>query len=194
MKKAFILLSIFFLNLIYVNATFVKETVVKVELDKCIDGDTARFIYDNKSYSTRFLAINAPEYTNKKEEFGFESSMFVCEALKNSKNIYLEFDKNSDIYDKYNRLLAWVFVDDILLQDEIIKNGFAEVDYLYGDYKYTDILKKSQSHAMNKKINIWTEKNFKYLYFFILIIAIIVNYLIFKDKKILKKNLKKIFK
>ena len=45
-----------------------------------------------------------------------------------------------------------------MLQDELIKNGYAEVAYLYDDYKYTDILKDHQSIAEEAKIGIWNDE------------------------------------
>ena len=66
----------------------------------------------------------------------------------------------SDKTDKYDRLLAWVWADDILVQKELIKEGYASLSYLYGDYKYTSELSLYESEAKNNKLNIWnnTEK------------------------------------
>ena len=38
----------------------------------------------------------------------------------------------------------------------MIKNGYAEVKYLYGNYKYTDTLKKSEKVAKKNKLKIWS--------------------------------------
>ena len=64
---------------------------------------------------------------------------YTCSELKKADNIYLEFDENSDKLDRYNRYLAWVFVDDDLLQYKIVKKGLAKVAYLYDDYKYKEL-------------------------------------------------------
>ncbi len=131
-----------------------------VELDRCIDGDTARFITEKGSESTRFLAIDTPETNHPQkgiEPFGKEASDFTCQQLKNAKEIRLEFDDNSDRYDHYKRLLAWVFVDDVLLQSLIIEKGLGEVAYLYGDYKYTEVLQLKEAEAKKNKIGIWSE-------------------------------------
>ena len=52
--------------------------------------------------------------------------------------------------------LGWIFVDDSLLQKELISLGYAKVAYLYGDYKYTDELKEEESIAKSKKLGIWS--------------------------------------
>lgn len=75
-----------------------------VKLSKCVDGDTARFIINNKEYSTRFLAINTPElkHGSKKEEpYAKKASNYTCNRLRQAKKIVLEYDSNSDKEDKY---------------------------------------------------------------------------------------------
>ncbi|WP_251033747.1 thermonuclease family protein [Bacillus sp. ISL-75] len=85
-------------------------------------------------YKTRFLYIGTPEYTTQKEPFGKEGSDYTCSFLKQGK-ITLETD-GADLYDKYDRLLAWVWVGDKLQQEEITKAGFVEDFYDYGTYEY----------------------------------------------------------
>lgn len=132
-----------------------------VKLSKCVDGDTARFIIKDREYSTRFLAINTPELkhgSRKEEPYAKKASNYTCNKLRQAKKIVLEYDPNSDKEDKYGRKLAWIFVDGKLLQEELVEKGYAEVKYLYGDYKYTDSLKIAQLKAKSKKLNIWSDK------------------------------------
>lgn len=160
MKRYVILL---FISLLFISNDVNAETV-KVKLKKCVDGDTARFIIGNEVKSTRFLAINTPEIKHgkkKAEPYGVEASDYTCKRLKNAKEITLEYDDNSDKTDKYGRVLAWVFVDDELLQKDLIKKGYAEVKYLYGDYKYTKDLEKLQKKAKKEKLNIWSDNKDK---------------------------------
>ena len=156
MKKILILFLCLFLN-INVNAE-----EIQVKLSKCVDGDTARFIYKDEEIVARFLAIDTPETvhpTIEEEPYGKEASDYTCEALKNANKIILEFDPNSDKKDKYDRYLVWVFVDENLLQKGLIKKGYAEVAYLYDDYKYTNILEQEQEQAINNKVGIWSNQN-----------------------------------
>lgn len=157
MKKIIILIGLFFLNLNIVNA----EERISVKFSKCVDGDTAKVILNEEIITVRFLAIDTPESVHPtigEEPYGKEASNFTCEKLQNAEKIELEYDDNSSKTDKYNRYLAWVFVDNYLLQDLIIKEGLAEVTYLYGDYKYTSILQDHESVAKAQKIGIWSEE------------------------------------
>lgn len=185
------LFSIFISFLFIVNVDAQK---LEVTLDKCVDGDTAWFYLDNEEIKARFLAIDTPESTTKKEAFGKEASDFTCNLLKNANKIEIEYDDNSDKLDKYDRHLVWVFVDDNLLQDLIIKNGLGEVEYIYGDYKYTSILEASEILAKTNRVGMWND-TYDYLYIIgtIILIVIIIIICIF-NKKVRKKVFNKIKK
>lgn len=132
----------------------------EVTLKKCVDGDTARFIMNGKEIKARFLAIDTPESvhpTIEDEAFGKEASEYTCDLLTKAEEIVLEYDSKSSKTDKYDRHLVWVFVDDVLLQEELISKGFAQIDYVYGDYKYVEQLEAVEEKAKNKKIGVWSE-------------------------------------
>ena len=131
----------------------------KVILSKCSDGDTAWFIINGTNKKVRFLAIDTPEIGEKEESFGKEASEYTCNSLKNAKEIYLEYDGASDKEDKYGRILAFVYVDNELLEEKLIENGLAKVAYIYGDYEHVDELRIKEIEAKNKKIGIWSEIN-----------------------------------
>lgn len=153
MKKVIIIILLFYSSVVYADRT-------SVTLSKCIDGDTARFINNGKEVKVRFLSIDAPEIAKegkKAEAYGEEASAFTCTMITNAKNISLETDEKSDFHDKYGRILAWVWVDDKLLQSELVKNGFAKVKYTYDNYKYASILKEQETIAKNNKKNIWSD-------------------------------------
>lgn len=190
MKKIILvitLISISFLNFNYVNAM----EKITVKLDKCVDGDTAWFYLNDEEIKTRFLAIDTPESTNKIEEYGKEASNYTCKLLTNSKKIEIEYDNNSDKFDKYDRHLVWVYVDNNLLQNLIIEQGLGEVAYLYGDYSYTSILQDSELIAKSNKIGIWSDYQVDYTNLILIIVFIIIALL---TKTLTKSKLKKYIK
>lgn len=154
MKKIILTLFLFFISLNFVSA----KTIV-VEFSDCVDGDTAKFIYKKEKITARFLAIDTPETvhpTKEVEEYGKEASEYTCNKLKNAEKIELEYDDDSDKTDKYDRHLVWVFVDGELLQKKLIEKGYANVAYLYGNYKYTDKLEEAEQEAEENKLGIWS--------------------------------------
>ena len=200
MKKILLSLFLFFLGIINISAK-----TITVKFSDCVDGDTAKFIYKKEEITARFLAIDTPETnhpTKGVEEYGKEASEYTCSKLKNADKIILEFDENSDELDKYGRYLVWVFIDDKLLQKELIENGLASVAYLYDDYKYTYILEEAKQIAEDKKNGIWSNKEennfniytfFKKYHIYIIILLFIVIGCIFsiKFRQKLTKELKK---
>jgi micrococcal nuclease len=184
MKK--ILLVILLLFPIFVYA---KE---EVKFSGCVDGDTIKVIINDEIKKVRLLAVDTPESVSTKEGveyYGKESSEYTCNLITNAKLIELEYDVNSDKTDKYDRVLAWVFVDNELLQDLLVKNGYAEVAYLYGNYKYTNILEASELIAKSKNIGIWKDE-YDYNDILILIGLSILGLVYTYVKKKLKKKYK----
>ena len=143
-----------------IPACYIKEVseMERVLFYKCGDGDTARFIINNVERKVRFLAIDTPE-VDKNEPYSKEAKEYTCNALKNAKEIYLEYDGNSDKEDKYGRVLAFVHVDGVLLEKSLIERGYAKVAYIYGDYNYVDELRKVEEVAKNNKVGIWEENS-----------------------------------
>ena len=200
-KKLIILISIMFLlpNIVKANER------VEVKFKSCVDGDTANFIMNNKTIKVRFLAINTPEIkhgNNDAEYYGNEAADYTCSKLKKANKIELEFDDGSDKKDKYDRYLAWIFLDDKLLQKDLIKGGYAEIKYINGDYTYTKELEKVEKEAKEKEIGIWKDDRFDLrnfilnlsIYYKILItllIIIIISIYLYVDKKARRKVLKK---
>ncbi|MBO6145283.1 MAG: thermonuclease family protein [Bacilli bacterium] len=157
MKKIFI---IFVLLLSLAPLNVYAQDKKDVKYKSCIDGDTATFVMNKRKVKVRLLAVDTPETnhpTKGEEPYGKEAKKFTCNKLKNAKKIQLEFDDNSDKKDKYDRYLAWVFYDDHLLQSELVKRGYAEVTYLYGNYKYTSLLKDNEENAKIKKVGIYSD-------------------------------------
>lgn len=153
-KKLILLISIFFIG---INSIYAKETV---QFSACVDGDTIKILLDGEVKTVRMLAIDTPESvhpTKGVEYYGKEASNYTCEKVKNAKTIEIEYDDDSDKTDKYDRLLAWIFVDGSLLQKDLVSNGYAKVAYLYGDYKYTSQLEDAQELASAQSIGIWNE-------------------------------------
>ena len=154
MKKAIIL----FITLLLSSIIEVKANEI-VSFSKCIDGDTAKFNINNEVVKVRFIAIDTPElaYNDNDDDelYARQAADFTCEKIKNAKEIILEYENNK--VDKFNRTLAWIWIDGELLQKELIKKGYAKVAYLYDNYKYTNILQLEEQIAKKSNLGIWKD-------------------------------------
>lgn len=154
MKKV---VMIFLFFCLFITNVYAERISVKFE--SCVDGDTIKVMLDDKKTTVRFLAVDTPETkhpTKGEQPFGKEASNYTCDKVKNAKKLEIEYDAGSSKVDKYDRTLAWIFTDDSLLQKDLVSHGYAKVAYLYGDYKYTDELKKEESTAKSKKLGVWS--------------------------------------
>lgn len=130
-----------------------------VTLSKCVDGDTAWFKIAGKDTKVRFLYIDTPESTNQIEPFGQVASDYTKEQLSNATTIELELNKEGDQTDKYDRLLAWVFVDGELLQEKIAHEGLVKKYYDYGyDYTYKSAIIAADQDAKAKRKGIYSNE------------------------------------
>lgn len=154
-----ILLILFLVVFAYEIYTGTNRPQNEVSLVRCIDGDTAQFSLGNEEIKVRFLAIDAPEVAKGNtpaEEYGEEAKVYACDALTAAQEIKLEYEDAKE--DKYGRTLAWVWVDGVLLQESLVRQGLAEVKYLYDDYKYTNVVQIGERDAKNEGRGIWSEQ------------------------------------
>lgn len=186
MRKIFICFCLFFANCYCVFAS----DKMNVEFYKCIDGDTAKFIINGDIKTVRFLSINAPEVDhngNNSEPFGNEARDYTCNLLSSASVIEIQYDPKSDKKDKYDRLLAWVFVDGELLQEKLVNKGLAEVKYVYDDYLYSDDLYNLEAIAKENGIGMWNNDeisvNYTAYVYIGIVILILVTALFSKIKK-----------
>ncbi len=196
MKKK--LLFFLLLICIFPVTCFASEKQV-VTFSSCVDGDTAKVYLNEEEIKVRFLAVDTPETkhpTKGEEPYGKEASNYTCNRLQNANKIEIELDDNSDKQDKYDRYLVWIFVDDSLLQEELVSKGYAKVAYLYDDYKYTDDLESTQAIAKEQKLGIWKETKEEVLSQkeIIIVVCVVILFLLFfvLNKKYRKKTITKV--
>ena len=139
------MLSIYIIQ--YINIRYNKSPVImhpetekiNVYFNYIYDGDTAVFLNkeNNEEIVCRFIGVDAPEIG----EDGYdEAKSFTNMKLKNAYNIILEIDPHNDRYDKFDRLLAWVWVDGELLQGALVEKNLVRIAYVYDEYLYIGYL------------------------------------------------------
>ena len=158
MKKLITTVMVIVLLLLPLKVMAAGTTSDEVTLSNCVDGNSARFMLGLTEIKVKFIGIEAEEKvtSNENDEFN-ESSVkdYVCEAFKGAKKIKIEYEPNSDREDKYGRTLAWVYSDDLLLQEDLVRQGYAKVVYINDDYLHASELKEALNYAKSKKLGVW---------------------------------------
>lgn len=136
---------------------------VPVELVKAVDGDTIRVMYEGKKEYVRFLLVDTPETSHPKmgvQPFGPESKEFTKELVEQADLLELEFDIGPN-RDRYSRLLAYVYADGKMVQEELLEQGLARVAYIYPpNVRYVDKFNDLQRISQEQSLGIWSIENY----------------------------------
>lgn len=135
-------------------------TTTGYTVSSVLDGDTLRIKYQGKTQSVRLLGIDAPESNKTRykylECFGTEAKNYL-KSLVDKKKITFQFDPSQDQKDLYDRLLAYVFLDDILINQTMIEDGYAK-EYTYKTpYSYQSQFKQAEQSAQEQSKWLWNE-------------------------------------
>lgn len=139
-----------------------RSGLIPVELVKTIDGDTIKIMYEGKEQNVRYLLIDTPETNHPrlgKQPFG-EKVKERNRELMNSGKLEIEFDIG-DKKDKYDRLLAYIYIDGVSVQEKLLEEGLARVAYVYPpNTRYLDAYKQAEEKAKKAGIGIWTLEDY----------------------------------
>lgn len=130
------------------------------EVIKVVDGDTLSVNIDGKTQTLRLIGIDTPETVHPSkpvECFGVEASNKAKEVL-NYQSVKIEKDATQGDYDKYNRLLAYVILEDgTNFNKMMIEEGYA-YEYTYNlPYKYQSEFKQAEEQAKALKKGLWAD-------------------------------------
>lgn len=129
------------------------------EVLRAVDGDTILLVSGAR---VRLQGINAPETVKPDapiEAWGPEASQFTKDFLQRANNrVRLTF--NLERKDRYDRFLAFVWNGDKLLNEELVRAGFA---YAQLDYRYSGTMKNrlaaAQDEARQAQRGIWSNSD-----------------------------------
>jgi len=140
---------------------FAKERATPFRVVKVIDGDTIIVSADGKEITVRLIGINAPETEfglRPQECFGKESTEHLRSILPVGTMVGIDTDASQGLYDKYQRLLAYVMLADhtnVALQ--MIADGYV-YEYTYDKpYLYSTGFKDYEATARKEKKGLWAD-------------------------------------
>ena len=145
------------------------EVVRDIQVDRAnfpfvgvVDWDTIK-VKDSTDteYSVRMIGLDSPEsYATRfgyTECFWKEASEHLKELLKDADRVTLETDPTQWEFDKYDRMLAYVFLDWVNINQKMIADGYWW-EYTYNlPYKYQTEFKKAQKTAETNNLWLWAE-------------------------------------
>jgi micrococcal nuclease len=156
----------FFISFVKISA-FQNAKVVYV-----IDGDTVVLKINGEKQSVRLIGIDCPESNENKRakriakkskidiktinHFGKRATDHTKKLLPKNKEVYIEYDVIKK--DKYNRTLAYVFLDnfgDEMINEQILKDGYAEILIIPPNIRYKQRFIRALNFAKKYKEGLW---------------------------------------
>lgn len=118
------------------------------EVAKVIDGDS---IVLSTGEEVRYIGLDTPELSSK--------DCFATEAARLNSDMVLgkivTITADTSDKDKYGRLLRYVYIDGIFVNDYLVKNGYAKAMSVPPDTKFSDEFVLSESYAKQNLLGLW---------------------------------------
>ena len=128
---------------------------VEAQMVRVVDGDTIEVDMGGHIYAVRYIGIDTPETQHPDkpvEPFGPEASA-KNEELVGGKVVELEKDVSET--DRYDRLLRYVWVGDLMVNAELVRLGYAQVSTYPPDVKYQELFLQLQQEARDAGAGLW---------------------------------------
>ena len=139
---------------------------------RVVDGDTLKIEMNGHEEAVRLIGIDTPESKiNKKAKkdavktnhdietitaMGREAARYVRTLIRKGDTVSIEFDVQKR--DKYNRLLVYAYLTDgKMLNEEIIKAGYANVMTYPPNVKYQERFVKAYREARDTKRGLYRD-------------------------------------
>lgn len=144
----------FLLPLLLALAPFVTGTAVAERVARIIDGDT---IVLEDGTKVRYIGVDTPEtvHPSKPVEFMGKEASEYNRRLVEGKNVRLEYDVER--LDKYGRTLAYVYLDTLFVNAELLRAGYAHVLTIPPNVHYSELFLSCQRAARDASRGLWNE-------------------------------------
>lgn len=135
---------------------------VTVHVERVVDGDTVIVNHtDGRRERIRLTGIDTPESVHqdvaRNSEYGAVASDYTKARLAD-RDVQLEFDVEPS--DRYGRGLAYVWVDGILFNEELIRLGYAKALPRQANQKYMADFLAAQREAKRSGAGFWAEGSY----------------------------------
>jgi len=129
------------------------RAIEEIAVRRVIDGDTIELVDGRR---VRYIGVNTPETVDPRkpvECFGREAS---DENKRLVEGRLVQLEKDVSETDKYGRLLRYVYVGTIFVNDYLVRQGFARVETVSPDVRYADQFVSAQHDARDNNRGLWT--------------------------------------
>jgi micrococcal nuclease len=128
----------------------IEAVVVRV-----IDGDTIQVRISERIEKIRYIGVNTPEvhHPAKREQPGGQEAARLNRELVQGRRVRLELDVQER--DRYGRLLAYVWVGEVMVNAELLRRGYAQVMTVPPNVRYQNLFLRLQREARDSGRGLW---------------------------------------
>ena len=123
-----------------------------VRVERVIDGDT---IVVSGGQRVRYTGIDTPEVGQDAEYFGEEATAFNRRLLASGR---VTLEKDVSDKDRFGRLLRYVYADGILVNAELVREGYARAHAFPPDTSYAPCLSSLEQEAREASRGMWGDQ------------------------------------
>ena len=135
------------------SATTVKGETARVT--RVIDGDTIEI---EGGYKVRYIGIDTPELTGDPTRrcFGKEAREKNRELVEGKK---VRLVKDVSEVDRFGRLLRYVYVDELFVNEYLVSEGYAYAATFPPDVMFQELLKEAENEGREQNRGLWRRCN-----------------------------------
>lgn len=131
-----------------------KYVIEGVTVKRAINGDSLEL---DDGTVVRYIGIDAPDSENRQEKGQVGNAAWLAnKGLVHGKEVTIEYDVEPK--DPHGRDLAWVYVNNELVNARLVRDGHAVVAVFPPNVKYLDVLFKAQDEAAKNNRGLWSGK------------------------------------
>jgi micrococcal nuclease len=122
---------------------------------RVVDGDTIHVKLGDRVEKVRYIGVNTPElhHPSRGEEPGGRAAAEVNRRLVGGQRVWLERDVQSR--DRHGRLLAYVWIGDMMVNAELVRLGYAQVMTVPPNVRHQELFLKLQREAREAGRGLW---------------------------------------
>jgi micrococcal nuclease len=122
---------------------------------RTVDGDTIHVRVADRIEKVRYIGVNTPEvhHPRKGEEPGGREAAAINRSLVEGQRVRLETDVRER--DHYGRLLAYVWVGDVMVNAELVRRGYAQVMTVPPNVRHQALFLRLQREAREAGRGLW---------------------------------------
>ena len=134
---------------------YVRPGLVPARVTRVVDGDTVHVESGGKDYRLRYIGIDTPETVDPRRPVG----CFGAEASERNRQLVegrtVGLEKDVSETDSFGRLLRYVWVEDQMVNEALVVEGYALAATYPPDVRYSGVFASLQAQAREGKRGLW---------------------------------------